>query len=610
MKLFNQPIKNNGRIIFALAVYQVAVMLFFSIYFSQFFPNRHAALGHDYSYFFPHLLDGYYWFLENGIFKIPWYSPAFCGGVPAFPNPQNMFYSFPQFLTFAVGPLFGVFMTIIIFAWFGYIGVYLLLHKIFAVDRLTSTLAATFFLMNGFFFNRMVIGHLTFHAFMLTPLICYFLLAPIKEKWPRLRRYAAFIWLSVLSGLIWSYMFYSGMASIIIPVILSVMAIACIYRYLNGNNKSFWGRFVFSGLLSLVICSVKLLPALAFMNNFPRNNYKIPGTNLYDVIELIVRSLILPGTWSFSTGIIQNYQWIPQIHDYDYNVTPFPFILIVIGTIYFVRGKRWIGLKNKTVAQWLHAVLFVIILIIPCVLNLYTPWWQDVLKSLPMIKNSSTMIRWLIIYILPTLVVMALFMMRSEILKKNRPLIFIVGVATVMIINVCQPTGYYHDQNYSPSNILSAYYDHRARNGHPRIKNVFVFTDQNGKFIKIGYGNDVIAIKASQMLCYEPIFGYRLEQYPLKSIKPGSIMIETKGVFNLKNPACYIYPVENNCSPGDPFTIAQKDEMLKFAAYHSYKFDVPIKQTIANLISPVALILSVFYLLIYICFKITKKYKT
>jgi hypothetical protein len=605
---FKGPITKKGRIIFVLA-YQAAVMLFFSIYFSRYFPNRHAALGHDYSYFFPNLLDGYYWFLENGIFRIPWFSPAFCGGVPAFPNPQNIFYSFPQFLTFAVGPLFGVFLTVIIFAWFGYIGVYLLVHKIFAVNRLISSLAATIFLMNGFFFNRMVIGHLAFHAFMLVPLICFFLLIPIKDQWPRTRRLAAFLCFSVVSGLIWSYMFYSGMTAIMIPVILGVLAIGCLDVYLKGNSRSFWDRFVLSGLLSLAISSVKLLPGLAYLNNFPRNNYKIPGTHVVDGIELILRSLMLPGTWSFSPGIIRNYQWTPQIHEYDYNVTPFPFILIVIGIIYFFHDKKWIGLKNRTLMQWLHAVLFIIILGIPYALNLFAPWWHDMLKLLPVIKNSSTMIRWLIIYILPILVVMALLINRTEAMRKISSLIFVVGVATVIIINVSQPSGYYQDQNYKPGNILDAYYNQRAHGGHPRINNVFVFTDIDGNPRKMGFGNDAIAIKASQMLCYEPIFGYRLEQYPLKSLEPGSITIQKEGVLNLKNPVCYVYPAENNCSPGDHFTMTQTDDMLKLAAYHRYKFNVPIKHGIAVLISSITLILSIFYLFIYGCYAISNKIK-
>src|SRR3972149_9515337 len=76
--------------------------------FMQFFPNEHGKLGHDYAYNLPLLLDGYYWYLHNGFWSVPWFTPSFCGGMPLIANPATFYFSVPQFLTFFINPLTAV----------------------------------------------------------------------------------------------------------------------------------------------------------------------------------------------------------------------------------------------------------------------------------------------------------------------------------------------------------------------------------------------------------------------------------------------------------------------------------------------------------------------
>jgi len=103
----------------------------------------------------------------------------------------------------------------------------------------------------------------------------------------------------------------------------------------------------------------------------------------------------------------------------------------------------------------------------------------------------------------------------------------------------------------------------------------------------------------SQLFCYDPIFGYRLENFPKKGLEPGRILKENDGYLNLKNPACYIFPNENNCMPGDHFTIDQKEEAIAFANYKPFVFNIPIRQRIANSISLFSLIFVVSFIGVY-----------
>ena len=71
--------------------------------FSAHFPNQQGALGHDWAYFLPQLLDGYVWSLIHGYFSVPCFTPSFCGGVPKFPNSTSLYFSIPQILTVFAG---------------------------------------------------------------------------------------------------------------------------------------------------------------------------------------------------------------------------------------------------------------------------------------------------------------------------------------------------------------------------------------------------------------------------------------------------------------------------------------------------------------------------
>src|SRR4051794_31650939 len=104
----------------ALAVYHFT--------FAKFFPNANGNLGHDYSFAFPALLSGFYWFQSNGIWQVPWFTPAFCGGLPLFADPQSAYYSLLQVAALFMNPLTAAYSTTLLFAALGFWGMYLLLR--------------------------------------------------------------------------------------------------------------------------------------------------------------------------------------------------------------------------------------------------------------------------------------------------------------------------------------------------------------------------------------------------------------------------------------------------------------------------------------------------
>jgi hypothetical protein len=63
----------------------------------------YPAVGHDFRYYIPRLLDTDLHIRINGM-AVQWYTPTFGGGVPAFPNPQHLQHSVLQALTYFVNP--------------------------------------------------------------------------------------------------------------------------------------------------------------------------------------------------------------------------------------------------------------------------------------------------------------------------------------------------------------------------------------------------------------------------------------------------------------------------------------------------------------------------
>ena len=112
----------------------VCTLIFAGIYLPL-LPTAQGGLGHDYSYFLPQLLAGSYWMHENGPLAVPWFTPAWLGGVPFYPNPQNLYHSLPQQLCAVLDPLSAVRLTLVLFFAVGFSGTYRLLRGAFRVSR-------------------------------------------------------------------------------------------------------------------------------------------------------------------------------------------------------------------------------------------------------------------------------------------------------------------------------------------------------------------------------------------------------------------------------------------------------------------------------------------
>ena len=134
----------------------INVIIFFLIFFIHqiifqnylIFDNNYLA--EDYKGYIPWMIFGKIWFMNNGLFNLPHFIPSMCGGIPYHADPSSTYISFMQllFVNFSIPTaLKSIFF---IFSFVGYAGVFLLCKYCFKFNNLTSVIAATIFIFNGF----------------------------------------------------------------------------------------------------------------------------------------------------------------------------------------------------------------------------------------------------------------------------------------------------------------------------------------------------------------------------------------------------------------------------------------------------------------------------
>ncbi len=578
----------------------VGLLAAFHVLYGKFFPNLQGGLGHDYSGILPWLLAGRYWFATNGLAEVPWFTPAFCGGQPFFSDPQTFFYSLPQFLAFALEPLKAVYLSVLLFAAAGYWGSYWLLRHAFATSRPAAVVGATLFLFNGFFAYRMVIGHFTYLGFMLTPAMAALILLPLRGS----RRLEQHFLMGTAAGLAASYWVYSGMIHGLLPGCVTFLCLGAIYRLqrlpLSLGEIAF--RAGIATTVTLLVSSARLVSGSLYLAAFPRTDYLLPG--MKDCGQLLLLGLKVlffpqPNIDLETAPRLANLQWALGRHEFEYGVGAAALALLLwwlvaVAPRLFSDVARAARVQQRSSREfWLLSLAVAALLVVPFALNYYTPEWNAFLKQLPLIQSSSNLVRWFALLI--PVVTVACGLVFNRIAPDQQGRLAVVVVAAVLIGNVASDDQAYHAENYrdEPTRIAAAAL--AEGNGVPPITAVLGdLVDPATRKLRgvSGFPNDQLVAGYSPLACYNPIFGYRLEHFPVKTLHDGPATEARDGVLNFKNPACYAFPEANQCAPGDHFRSDQLDALKALLAYRPYPFAMPASQHAANLITLGSLLLS------------------
>lgn len=577
------------------------VFLCYCAIFIQFFPNGKGCLGHDYATFLPALQDGFIWYHANGMASIPWFTPSFFGGFLQYANPQNGYFTLPQFLAFVVDPLIAVQTTFVLFAGGGFLGFYHLLRRSFGLARPAALTGATLFLFNGFYAHRMLIGHFGAHPFMLLPWIMSMLMGPAAGAPPP--RAGDAIADSLKAGFLLAYMVQTWFVLLMVPALAAIVLVALLGALSGGRPLAgFWARLAGAGAAGLGLSAAKLAGLVYLSGQFDRSALSLPGAEtLAGAAGLMVRSLFVsPAFDPGRSAGLGHLQWIMERHEWEFSLTPVALILLLVGGLSLLGKKRApLGADGKRARRYALLGGIFLLLALPVLLNTHQAEWHRFLKQLPVIKDASSLIRWFIIPLPFTAAAAALVLDRLPVFRCRQWCVAVAAMIGVVAVNAAADRTFYQRQAYSPWPVVDDFYRVASGRRVPVIRGIFAFRDKTGRTtaapIYLG-PNDAFVRGLSPLIAYDPLFGYHAEAFPVKTLHPGPVMAASNGVLNLKNPACYLWPAANGCRPGDPFRVDQVDDAEAFRRYRPFHYTVPFWQRAANWINLAVLAAGVLWL--------------
>ncbi len=578
------------------AIVGIALILCMRGVFAPFFA-RDSTIGHDFSFFFPALLDGFYWYLKNGILEVPWFTPAFCAGMPSFADPQNLFYSPIQVLSFFTDPLTASLAALLFAGGVAYVGMYLYCVETLGVSAASAVLSACLWMFNGFVTHHHLVGHVTFLPVMAAPLVAWLIAKAAERGGYGIARWSY----ATFAGMVVTVCLYSGIAVLLVPFALSVIVLVALivfYRPRTWLRLSVWSLIA---VLSFTAMSATKLSAIsALLAHLPRSQYRLPGfSSLSDLSFSIGAMYFFPdeSIAQFVGGKMVNLNFGLGPHEFAFYLTPIPVVLVMAA---LVRRAVLCG-AQMPVRRPLGRVSIVALLVclagcaIAVAANYYSPGWNKFLKNVPVLSSSTAPWRWLIVPV-PVICVATALVLDSLFRGKARTVVSAALVIICLLLHLSSPRSTYENQGYDPSGIIEAFERARMPEFEPEIRFLGAHVDSNGNPLRVMNANDLIANGISQAFCYNPLFGYRLEMFDPSGLGPGNPRRVKGDKLNFKNPACYVFPRENDCQAGDLFSASAKDldRIDHLLRYEPWGFEKPWWQKSAEWASKVSLGLSAF----------------
>ena len=581
---------------FFFIIFFISILVFHQTVFQQFFPNSKGMLGHDYSQYIPNLIFGKIWFYKNFL-SIPWFTPSFCCGIPFYADPNTAYYSIPQLIFLIFDPILSLKITFFIMSSISYFGMYLLLRKNFKFDKYVALLCASLFLFNGFFVYKTIAGPIL--SYIIVPLYCYFLIKSFENYFQKINyKYL------IISSIIFAYFFHSGSGSMILIILTSILCILLFYSLIVKNIKIFFNFFLSITLGALISLS-KITAVLFFFNNFPR---KYPPTEFYSIVvffkNFFLSFFIKPDRSYFNENIITMFPF--GLHEMDYSLSIVPLILLFC--IFFINKKR----KEL---QYFNLVIYLflfIIFLIPIFLNVNIFNQYEIVERIPILKNNWVRFRWMAIYIIPIIFLSGVLLQNSNFKNSSKKNLAITMILILLIQNLIKDKSWhYEDLKYNSKNVVK-FHENFSKKNIPEIKGPAILMNMDGSPKHSDNKNDLFFNSYSPLTCYQPVFGYGLEKldgrkiiFNHKQVFKDSSYILYSNKFDKKddnlnffNPACFLFPNENNCLPGDTFRIDEKEKLKKFTNYNKFEFKQNPIQVISNYISIFSFIGCLIYLFV------------
>ncbi len=207
----------------------------------------------------------------------PLWDPYHCGGITILGNPESQHLS-PLYLLLALlaEPTLGSKLFLLVHAWAGFAGMYLLARRSYGLGVPGAVLASLAWAASGFFVSHGSGGHITFLPFYLTPWVLLSWRAAARDS-----RYAA-----AVAGLLALTLAEGGVYPF--PYLLLLLAFDTALRALEGERPR---NLLRAGLwvlpLTAMLGAIRLLPIADELDRSPRTTRNVDGVSLREVLEML-----------------------------------------------------------------------------------------------------------------------------------------------------------------------------------------------------------------------------------------------------------------------------------------------------------------------------------
>ncbi len=571
----------NRYLITTLIMLNILTIGFFIVpYLNATYP----AVGHDYAYFMPRLVDTHLHYKVNGL-SIQWYTPSFGGGLPAYPNPQHMQFSLVQLLTWFVNPWWAILASIVIYSAIGFVAAYYFLKQLLGLQPLASILGAVFFSVNGFYFQQMAVGHLSFETFPLFAVI----VAIIAN--PRLPGWLAGIFLSLICALlIYSGSFYVAFISLLGLLVVIPLIYLLKPSLLSGKRLlvvALWG-----GILTVLLSGSKVYAVSAFMQLFSRAVHDQYNTNWLTGVGGITFQLI--GTMTIApllvligksavVFVVRLAEWTGSPYSFwelDAGLSPALVALLGGGALAFLfRKPNRVGAAHRKVSIPIKRLLALVCLVIAILLVIEFILAEGIvypqIRDLPFLRSMRVNSRWTSAFIFPLAVVGAvIFDKWTQNWKSKRKtlVVFLLlnGIALAGMWAYYLIPMKYQVRNFGVGYPLTAY-EKIQREGETFVMDRII-PDINDW--------EVFQASASGLRPFETLFG-DIETFRT-NLHEGSVYDIENGYFNMTDPTGFVFPQENQSIPFERIPVADRDKLTDFIHHRQPKWKLPIAQQLLN----------------------------
>ncbi len=296
----------------------------------------------------------------------------------------------------------------------------------------------------------------------------------------------------------------------------AAIATACLGLLLSIRGRDpqprrFSPRFAAAGVVALALAAAKLAAAMAFLSSFPRSGYPLPvPTACCQRCRLATRALFGSAPVELAAAVIVDVRSPITRQELEFSVTMVPAILVVAGAVALLLPSARPARRAVALAPG-RVIWLTLLMALPITVNVHQAAWSSVLKALPLLSSSVNLLRSSTAYI-PVLAVLAASSL--DVLVRSRQASAVaaaVSALAVIVLHARVDRSFYETQTYRTERVTAAQQAALAERKVVPIESVGVLTTADGKVVAPLERNDTMTARISQLLCYEPMFGYRQE---------------------------------------------------------------------------------------------------